>query len=66
MSLFVVDVEADGPAAGDYSIVCFGAVRFDEKLETTFYGRMRPITERFLPEALAVSGFSREEHARVR
>ena len=62
MSFFIVDVEADGPAPADYSMVCFGAVLFDDKLETTFYGKTRPISERFVPEALAVSGFSREEH----
>ena len=62
MSFFVVDVEADGPIPADYSMVCFGAVRFDEALETSFYGRTRPLSDRFIPEALAVSGFSREQH----
>jgi DNA polymerase III epsilon subunit-like protein len=62
MSFFIVDVEADGPAPADYSMVCFGAVLFDEKLETTFYGKTWPISDRFVPEALAVSGFSREQH----
>lgn len=33
MSFLVVDVEADGPIPADYSIVCFGAVMFDETLE---------------------------------
>jgi DNA polymerase III epsilon subunit-like protein len=37
-------------------------VIFDEKLEQTFYGRTRPISERFVPDALGVSGFSREQH----
>ncbi len=62
MSYFVVDVEADGPIPADYSMVCFGAVLFDEALETTFFGRTAPISERYLPEALAISGYSREEH----
>ena len=62
MSFFVVDVEADGPLPGDYSMVCFGAVVFDDTLNRTFYGKTRPISERFIPEALAVSGFSHEEH----
>jgi hypothetical protein len=40
----------------------FGAVRFDESLDKSFYGQTRPISDRFDPEALAVSGFSREQH----
>jgi hypothetical protein len=63
MNYFVVDVEADGPIPADFSMVCFGAVLFDDALETTFFGRTAPISERFLPEALAISGYSREEHA---
>jgi DNA polymerase III epsilon subunit-like protein len=57
----MVDVEADGPIPGDYSMVCFGAVIVEPELQRTFYGRLRPISERFVPEALAVSGFTREE-----
>jgi hypothetical protein len=63
MSYFIVDVEADGPIPADYSMVCFGAVLFDDALATTFHGRTRPIADRFVPEALAVSGYSREQHA---
>ena len=62
MSYFVVDVEADGPIPADYSMVCFGAVRLDDALATTFFGKTRPIAERHVPEALAVSGYSREQH----
>ena len=43
-------------------MVCFGAVKFDDQLDKSFYGRTRPISDRFLPEALAISGFSREQH----
>ena len=43
-------------------MVCFGAVLFDDRLDKTFYGKTRPITDRFQPDALAVSGFSREQH----
>jgi hypothetical protein len=57
----MVDVESDGPIPGDYSMICFGAVVVDESLEKTFYGKLKPISEKFNPEALAVSGFSREE-----
>lgn len=63
MSYIIVDVEADGPIPADYSMVCFGAVLFDDALQTTFYGRTAPIAANFVPEALAVSGFSREQHA---
>jgi hypothetical protein len=61
MSYFMVDVESDGPIPGDYSMVCFGAVFVVPGLETTFYGRLRPVSENWIPEALEVSGFTREE-----
>lgn len=61
MSQIMVDVEADGPIPGDYSMVCFGAIVVEPSLSKTFYGRLRPISEQWIPEALAVSGFSREE-----
>ena len=62
MSFVLVDVESDGPIPAEYSMVCFGAVLFDDALEKSFYGRTRPVSERFVPEALAISGFSREQH----
>src|SRR5206468_8451026 len=62
MSFIIVDVEADGPMPAEYSMVCFGAVLFDEVSDKSFYGQTRPISDRFVPEALAVSGFSREQH----
>jgi DNA polymerase III epsilon subunit-like protein len=62
MSYVVVDVESDGPIPAEFSMVCFGAVVFDDKLDKTFYGQTRPISDRFDPEALAISGFSREQH----
>lgn len=57
----MVDVESDGPIPGDYSMISFGAVLVNEQLDTSFYGQLRPISEKFIPDALAVSGFSREE-----
>lgn len=30
-------------------------------LSRTFYGRLRPVSDKWVPEALKVSGFSREE-----
>jgi DNA polymerase III epsilon subunit-like protein len=61
MPFIVVDVESDGPCPGIHSMVCFGAVVVERELRRTFYGRTRPITETWLPEALAVSGFTREQ-----
>jgi DNA polymerase III epsilon subunit-like protein len=62
MSYIIVDVEADGPIPAQFSMVSFGAVVFDDRLDRTFYGKTRPISDRFVPEALAVSGFTREQH----
>ncbi len=62
MSLIVVDVESDGPIPHKYSMVCFGAVIVDKGLNKTFYGKTKSISELWVPEALAVSGFTREEH----
>jgi hypothetical protein len=62
MSWFVVDVESDGPVPGKYSMVSFGAVLVEPSLSRTFYGQTRPISEQFVPEALAVSGHSRQQH----
>ncbi len=62
MSYVIVDVESDGPIPAEFSMVCFGAVLFNDRLDQDFYGRIRPISERFIPEALAVSGFTREQH----
>ncbi len=61
MSAIMVDIESDGPIPGDYSMVSFGAVIVDQKLDKTFYGKIKPISEKWIPEALAVSGHTREE-----
>jgi hypothetical protein len=62
MSLFVVDVESDGPIPNKYSMVCFGVVRVDSDIKTTFYGKTKPISNEYISEALAISGISREQH----
>lgn len=61
MSYFMVDIESDGPIPGDYSMISLGAVLVDEKLDRTFYGELKPISENHDPKALAISGFSREK-----
>lgn len=58
----MVDVEADGPAPGRYSMVCFGVVLVRDGLEETFYGQTAPISEEYDTNALAISGFSRDDH----
>jgi DNA polymerase III epsilon subunit-like protein len=62
MPLIVVDVEADGEIPHKYSMVCFGAVIVEPSLSKTFYGKTKPISDEWKSDALAVSGFSREEH----
>ena len=61
MSYFMVDVEADGPIPGRFSMISFGAILVEPGLDRTFYGRLRPISDQFVPAALAVSKLSREE-----
>ena len=61
MAYIMVDIEADGPIPGDYSMISFGAVLVDDQLDKTFYGRLKPVSDRYIPEALVVSGHSREE-----
>lgn len=57
----MVDIESDGPIPGDFSMISFGAVLVNDQLDKTFYGKLKPISEQFVPEALAVSGHTREE-----
>jgi DNA polymerase III alpha subunit (gram-positive type) len=61
MTYVMVDVEADGPIPGDFSMICFGAVVVEPGLERSFHGRLRPISERWIADALKVSGFTRQQ-----
>lgn len=56
------DVEADGPCPGtdQYSMVSLGIASASDP-NVSFYRTFRPISERWLPDALKVSGFTREE-----
>lgn len=56
----MIDIEADGPIPGDYSMISFGAVLVEPSLDRIFYGELKPISDKFIPEALAVSTFTRE------
>lgn len=61
MTYISVDVEADGAIPSDYSMISLGAVVVDSTLDKTFYGQLRPISDNYNPQALAVSGFTREQ-----
>ena len=61
MTFVMVDIESDGPIPGDYSMIALGAVIVEPGLARRFSARLKPISERWIPEALAVSGFSRDE-----
>jgi len=62
MSFYVIDCESDGPIPGEFSMVCLGVVKVEKNLDKTFYGKIKPISDIWQPDALAISGFSREEH----
>lgn len=57
---FALDVEADGPCPGLYSMVSFAVVPV-EAPDDSFYSTLAPLGSRWQPEALAVSGFTREQ-----
>jgi hypothetical protein len=64
------DVETDGPIPGTFSLLSFGlaavghydGVRFErwQPRELTFYRELRPISDRYEQEALAVNGLDRD------
>lgn len=62
MSWISIDVESDGPCDGNHSMVSFGAVIVEEGLSRTFYGQLKPTTDNYDKETLAISNISREEH----
>ncbi|MEM7574512.1 MAG: exonuclease [Bacteroidota bacterium] len=61
MSWIMVDVEADGPIPGDYSMVSLGAVLVDDKLDRTFFGELKPISDNYVEEALQIANYTRSE-----
>jgi hypothetical protein len=54
-----VDVEADGPIPGPYSMISLG-MAVAGRPDLAFYTELRPISDRFVPQALAVSGLDRD------
>ena len=61
MTYVSVDIEADGPIPGDYSMVAIGAIVVEPALDRVFSARLSPISDKFVKEALAVSNFTREQ-----
>jgi hypothetical protein len=68
-----VDVEADGPIPGPYSMLSFGMAfcgtgdddgfAASDPAARTFYAELKPISDTFEPGALAVSGLDRDRLA---
>jgi hypothetical protein len=50
MSYVMMDIEADGPIPGDFSMVCFGAVIVEPGLGRTFYATLTPVSEKLVPK----------------
>jgi DNA polymerase III epsilon subunit-like protein len=56
-----VDIEADGPAPGEYSMVQLGAVVVEDGLKRTFLQNIAPISKKFNQAALSVSHMTRQQ-----
>jgi hypothetical protein len=54
------DVEADGPIPGPYSMISLGMSVVGQP-EHTFYTKIKPISDEYELEALAVSGLDRDD-----
>jgi len=48
----MVDIEANGPIPGDYSITSLGAVIIDDKLDKTFSINIKPISSKIDPDRI--------------
>jgi ribonuclease T len=59
---FSVDIEADGPIPGAYSMLSLGAVKIGQP-PANFYLEFRPISGSYVPAALEVSGLDRHKLA---
>lgn len=55
-----VDIETSGPIPGKYSLLTIGACAVDAP-DRTFACRLKPISDRADPQALAVTGLSLDE-----
>jgi len=62
MTYIMVDIEADGPCPGLYSMVQLGAVVVDDKLDKTFFAKLHPLDGAFYQEdALKACNLTRGE-----
>lgn len=59
-NLYSLDVEADGPCPGLYSMLSFGLVPLAAP-ERAFYTTLAPISERYVESALATNKWTREQ-----
>ena len=57
---FSVDVESSGPIPGEYSMLAIGACVVGQP-DKSFYAELKPISTKFVPDALKVSGFELEQ-----
>jgi len=53
------DIEADGPIPGPYSMLSLGMAVVGQS-QLSFYTELKPISDQFVPEALAVNGLDRQ------
>ncbi len=58
---FSMDGESNGPSPRRHSLVWFGVVLVNEKLDVYFEGKMCPISREYVPDAIAVTGLTHEE-----
>lgn len=66
MTYIMVDIESDGPCPGLYSMVSFGAVVCRGDLSESFYSEIiAPVSDNWVPEALAISKITRDDHANL-
>jgi DNA polymerase III alpha subunit (gram-positive type) len=54
-----VDIEASGPIPGEYSMLSLGACLIEDTA-VGFYREIAPITDKFVPKAMEVTGFDLE------
>lgn len=58
-----VDIEADGPIPGPYSMLSFGMVEVGNT-DNNFYAELKPISNRWVPKAMEVNGLDRDKLTR--
>jgi hypothetical protein len=62
MTLVMVDVEANGPCPGLYSMTELGAIIVDREMNKTFYGKFSPLDGAgFVQAALDVTGYTMQD-----